>query len=132
MPRKISEQIKEDLAIAPAQAGARGKTSSGYSMKGYGRARAAAHFQATTGTVAGLHLMQCTDALGAGAKTLSSTAYTTDATTAESKMLELEVEVGEMDLANDYSHLQVKATYGSSNYVSAIIQRGDPSFSPPS
>lgn len=131
MPKKIAEMIKTDLAIAPVAAGAGGKTSSWFSMQDYGRARGVGLFASTTGTTANLYILQAKDADGAGAKTLTTVTVATDDVTASKPMLTSEIAVGDMDVANDFSHLQVKVTYGSANEVAAVFERGDPSFAPP-
>lgn len=130
---KINERLDIDMALAPVAAGADGQTSSWFSMSGVGRVRAEAFFSETTATTATLALMQATDAEGNDAKTLSSADDVgTDDTTAESVKLATEVEVGELDLANDFSHVAIRVTYGSSDYVSAALMRGDLSYRPPS
>lgn len=125
----IGERYQIVSALAP-QALDAAKTSAYQSMANRFRVLAVV----TTGTVAAtkkvtVQLKQATDSSGTGAKNLGTAVEATAGTGGEAIFLTAEAAVGDLDIANGYSHVAVSVSTDDTNEPeAAAILLFDPAF----
>jgi hypothetical protein len=97
----------------------------------YGKVSAFILIGAITGTI-DAKLQQASDSSGTGVKDITGKSITQLAATDDNKQAVISVDVSELDLANDFTHVRcvVTPTGGTTNFGGVAMLGGDARFSP--